>query len=172
MLHQNDLHITEPRVAAFLFLCWNSKPPSWRLYAPCSILSDDISHALYSDAQDRRNPHHRSFIRCGKFFNVSCRTSTAEELGVLLDKALWDSNSGPSEVIPILWRGFEDDDHIASARMTARHGRKTLSVDAVLMSNELDLLKSPERAGLRCRLLPDRRVRRNLYWIAKETFLQ
>jgi beta-1,4-mannosyl-glycoprotein beta-1,4-N-acetylglucosaminyltransferase len=59
-------------------------------------------------------------------------------------RPLWDSNSGPSEVIPHFYgEGLKVGDHTCKLHgWTARHGKENIKVlDAVLMSNELDLLE-------------------------------
>jgi len=59
-------------------------------------------------------------------------------------RPLWDNSAGPSDVIPHFYgEGLKMDDHTCKLHgWTARHGKENIKVlDAVLMSNELDLLE-------------------------------
>jgi beta-1,4-mannosyl-glycoprotein beta-1,4-N-acetylglucosaminyltransferase len=59
-------------------------------------------------------------------------------------RPLWDHNSGPNDIIPHFYgEGLKMDDHTCKVHgWPARHGKANLKVlDAVLMSNELDLLE-------------------------------
>jgi beta-1,4-mannosyl-glycoprotein beta-1,4-N-acetylglucosaminyltransferase len=55
---------------------------------------------------------------------------------------LWDHNSGPSDIIPHFYgEGLKMDDHTCKLHgWTARKGNVRV-IDAILMSNELDLLE-------------------------------
>jgi beta-1,4-mannosyl-glycoprotein beta-1,4-N-acetylglucosaminyltransferase len=59
-------------------------------------------------------------------------------------RPLWDHSSGPNDIIPHFYgEGLKMDDHTCKVHgWLARHGKANIKVlDAVLMSNELDLLE-------------------------------